>query len=435
MPTRQLCEVVQHLRSIVLLRSTADLTDDQLLQEYCRQRKEAALAAIVRRHGPMVWGVCRRILCNCHDAEDAFQATFLVLIRKATSIAAPELLANWLYGVARQTALKARAMSAKRMAREKQLTDIPEPATNDKGLWNDLRPLLDREIGCLPEKYRAAIVLCDLEGQTRAQAARQLGVPDGTLGARLARGRVMLGRRLARHGLGACGGVLAAMLAQHAESAPCSIMFSAIHKACLYRTGQPAVAGAISVRVIALTEGVLKSMSMMKVKIAGAFLLAIVLAGVGAGALGQSAATQQHLGAKTSTGHLVAQKEDHLKNTLMALDKALWDAFAKGDPETARKLYGDDYVGYSQFGRFNKASSLDSIQHYRPAELQIRDVELLRINEQTAILTYIYSVKLLTPSGELDGIRKNNRTSRCWVQRDGGWVLVFVQDLVLPGGE
>src|SRR5262249_22645957 len=148
--------------------------------------------ALVRRHAPMVWGVCRRVLGNLHDAEDAFQATFLILVRKAASIASPKLLANWLYGVAHQTALKARATNAKRRVRERQVTHMPEPAANEPDRWNDLQPLLDQELARLPNKYRVAIVLCDLEGKTRKEAAWQLGVPEGTLAARVARGRVML---------------------------------------------------------------------------------------------------------------------------------------------------------------------------------------------------------------------------------------------------
>src|SRR6516162_5869205 len=171
MATSQASEVIRHLRRAVLLRDGAGLTDGQLLEDYLRCRDEAALAALVRRHGPMVWGVCRRVVRNDHDAEDAFQATFLVLVRKAASLASPELLANWLYGVAHQTALKARATTTKRMARERQLTEMPAPAVMEQDLWNDLQPLLDQELGSLPDKYRVAIVLCDLEGKTRREAA------------------------------------------------------------------------------------------------------------------------------------------------------------------------------------------------------------------------------------------------------------------------
>jgi RNA polymerase sigma factor (sigma-70 family) len=150
MATSQMSEVIQQLRTAVMVREGAGLTDGQLLREYLSRRDEAALAALVRRHGPMVWGVCRRVLGNWHDAEDAFQATFLVLVRKAASIAAPELFANWLYGVAHQTALKARATTAKRGARERQVTEMPEPAVTDQVQWSDLQSLLDRELSRLP---------------------------------------------------------------------------------------------------------------------------------------------------------------------------------------------------------------------------------------------------------------------------------------------
>src|SRR6516162_8732683 len=207
MATSQISEVIAHLRRTVLC-DGARLTDGQLLEAFISRRDEAALAALVKRHGPMVWGVCRRILRNYHDAEDAFQATFLVLVRKAASIASRELLANWLYGVAQQTALKARTTSANRRARERQVMEMPEPVTTEPDLWSDLQPLLDQELSHLPDKYRVAIVLCDLEGKTRKEAARQLGVPEGTLAARVARARVMLAKRLRRHGLVMAGGAL-----------------------------------------------------------------------------------------------------------------------------------------------------------------------------------------------------------------------------------
>src|SRR5216683_8064106 len=142
MATGQLSGVIQHVRRAMLLRDGAGLTDGQLLEDYVSRRDEAALTALVRRHVPMVWGVCRRVLRNYHDAEDAFQATFLVLVRKAGSIASRELLANWLYGVAHQTALKARATGARRKGRERQVTEMPEPAVTEQNLWPDLQPLL-----------------------------------------------------------------------------------------------------------------------------------------------------------------------------------------------------------------------------------------------------------------------------------------------------
>src|ERR1700676_1026628 len=137
--------LIQHLRKAVLSQDGAGLTDDHLLGCFIQLRDEAAIAALVRRHGPMVLGVCRRVLRNHHDAEDAFQAAFLVLVRKAAAIVPREMVGNWLHGVAQQTALKARATRAKRRTRETQQRVLPEPAVTEIDLWPDLQPLLDQE--------------------------------------------------------------------------------------------------------------------------------------------------------------------------------------------------------------------------------------------------------------------------------------------------
>src|SRR5579871_948272 len=232
------------LRRAVLAGSKADRTDGQLLEEYLSRRDEAAVAALVRRHGSMVWGVCRRVLLNYHDAEDAFQAAFLVLVRKANSIVPREMVGNWLYGVAHQTALKARATAALRKGRERQVANMPEPAATEQDFWHDLEPLLDQELSRLPEKYRVLVVLCDLQGKTRKEAARQLGVPEGTVAGRLARARTMLAMRLARHGLKASGAMLAAVLSRNAASAgvPDAVVCSTIRATNLLAAGPAAAA-------------------------------------------------------------------------------------------------------------------------------------------------------------------------------------------------
>jgi RNA polymerase sigma factor (sigma-70 family) len=158
--------IIRHLRRAVLLQVGGGLTDGQLLAAFINRQDETAFAALVRRHGPMVLNVCRRVLRNAHDADDAFQATFLVLVRKAGSIGLPELLANWLYGVAYNTARKARAAASKRRQREKPMATIPEPPMTEPALWQDLQPLLDQELSRLPEKYRVPIILCNLEGKS-----------------------------------------------------------------------------------------------------------------------------------------------------------------------------------------------------------------------------------------------------------------------------
>src|SRR5437870_3754499 len=163
MATAQIDTVIRHLRRAVLRQDAAGRTDGQLLASFIDQKDEAAFEALVRRHGPMVLGVCRRVVRDHHDAEDAFQATFLVLARKASSVRPRERVANWLHGVALRTALKAKALRAKRRGREKQVTEMPEPETARQDPWRDLRPLLDQELNGLPENYRLPILLCDLE--------------------------------------------------------------------------------------------------------------------------------------------------------------------------------------------------------------------------------------------------------------------------------
>ncbi len=281
MASSPMSEFLEKLRRASLRRDEAGLSDGQLLDAYIRDREEAAFAALVRRHGPMVWGVCRRVLGNERDAEDAFQAAFLVLVRKAASIVPREKVANWLYGVARQTAVKARAMAMRRNVREKQVKDMPEPAAPEQDNGHDLLPLLDRELSRLPDKYRTAIVLCDLEGKSYKEAARQLGCPEGTLAARLARGRAMLAKRLARHGSAVTGGVLATVLSQSASAGvPASVASSTIQAASLFAAGQAAAAEVIAPTVAALAEGVLKAMLLSKLKIAtGVLLTAVALSG------------------------------------------------------------------------------------------------------------------------------------------------------------
>jgi RNA polymerase sigma factor (sigma-70 family) len=287
MATSELYRAIQTLRGSTLPHEGAGLTDGQLLECYVVSREESAFAALVRRHGPMVWGVCRRVLRSHQDAEDAFQATFLVLVRKAASVVPRELVANWLYGVAHQTALKARATGARRRTREKQVKAMPEPALERQEIWDDLQAVLDQELSRLPDKYRAVIVLCDLQGKTRKEAARHFRLPEGTVATRLATARAMLARRLARYGRAVPGAALAAVLAQNVASAglPASVASSTIKAASLFAAGQATAAGAVSVRAVALAEGVLKTMLLTKLKIATALLVAVAFLGAAAAAL------------------------------------------------------------------------------------------------------------------------------------------------------
>jgi RNA polymerase sigma factor (sigma-70 family) len=234
------------------------VTDAELLARYVRLRDAAAFELLFWRHGPMVWGVCRRVLSNRHDAEDAFQVTFLVLARKAGSIRKRGSVSSWLHGAAFRAALEVRA--ARRRAKEEQVSAIPEPAVEpDEDGWAELRPLLDRELNALADIYRSAVVLCDLEGKSRQEAARDLGIPEGTLSSRLATARRILAERLGRRGLTLSVAALIATLSQGAASA-------GVPPALLKTTAAVAAGGATSAALAALTDGVLRTMLLMKLK-------------------------------------------------------------------------------------------------------------------------------------------------------------------------
>src|SRR5262249_20033095 len=179
----------------------------------CDGRDEGAFETLVRRHGPMVMGICRRVLGNPHDAEDAFQATFLVFIRKGSTLRSPGMVGNWLYGVAYRTALEAKKMARKRRVKE---AAVMPPAQTPADSWADLRPVLDPELDRLPARYRAVLLLRDLEGRTRKEAAQHLGWPEGTVASRLASARYKLARRLGRYRLALTAAALAEVLSQNA---------------------------------------------------------------------------------------------------------------------------------------------------------------------------------------------------------------------------
>ncbi|MCI0681808.1 MAG: RNA polymerase sigma factor [Gemmataceae bacterium] len=254
-------------------------TDGDLLESFIAVRDEAAFEGLVRRHGPMVMGVCQRVIGKVQEAEDAFQATFLVLVRKAASVVPRQAVGNWLYGVAHRTALEARAKINRRQAKEKQVTDMPHPtvqheAAQHEAIWHELQPLLDQELSRIPDRYRLPLVLCELEGRSRKEVARQLDVPEGTLSSRLATARKMLAGRLARRGLAVPAATLAVVLGQHASAAavPAPLVVSTVQAAALVAAGKTA-AGLISIEAAALTEGVVKVMLLSKLKATAAFLI------------------------------------------------------------------------------------------------------------------------------------------------------------------
>jgi RNA polymerase sigma factor (sigma-70 family) len=280
----QLTGVLRQLRRIIGPRDAAARSDGQLLQRFVAERDDDAFAELVRRHGPMVLGVCRRVLNDDHAADDAFQATFLVLTRKAPALNQWGSLGNWLHTVAYRLALRARAGAARRRAQERQVEDMPDPAADDPA-WRELRPLLDTEVNCLPAKYRAPMVLCYLEGRTNEQAAQELGWPAGTVKCRLARARQLLRKRLAGRGALLGGGLLAAALTEQASAAvSATLLETTLRTASLFAAGEATAAGALSARSVLLAEGALQTMFAHKLQTVAAVLLTLGLVGAGAGA-------------------------------------------------------------------------------------------------------------------------------------------------------
>jgi RNA polymerase sigma factor (sigma-70 family) len=269
--------IVEILRGKALLLEGKEQSDGQLLERFLRDRDRLALETLVHRHAPMVWGVCRRTLARPDDAEDAFQATFLVLLRKAGSIWPREQLANWLYGVAYKTACKARQTAAKRYAREKQVETMPEAPTepSDDVFVPELLVHLDKELNGLPEKYRTAVVLCALEGKSLRDVALQLRLPPGTVASRLARGRQMLAQRLTRPGGTVPATAVAAVLTEQAASAavPAGLLSKTIQVVGQLATGETVADGLLSAGACALAESVLRSVTTAKKKTVVVWLL------------------------------------------------------------------------------------------------------------------------------------------------------------------
>jgi RNA polymerase sigma factor (sigma-70 family) len=276
--------VIRHVCRGDLPPDGAGMSDGQLLGRFVAERDETAFEVLMRRHGPMVLGVCRRVLTDAHDVEDAFQATFLVLVRKAASISRREQVGNWLYGAAYRAALQARA--ARRRIRERQVSPMPEPTAPEKPSWEDLRPLLDQELSRLPEKFRVPVVLCDLEGRTRKEVAEQLNIAEGTLSGRLTTARRRLARRLSRQGVVVSGAGLADVLSESpvSPSIPAPLMSSSLAAVAAVAANPVVGTGVVSAKVAALTEAVTKSMFLTKLKAVTVAVAAATLLG-GSGTL------------------------------------------------------------------------------------------------------------------------------------------------------
>jgi RNA polymerase sigma factor (sigma-70 family) len=277
MATASLDSVLHHLRRLAGTPRSGEPTDAQLLQRFAQKRDEAAFALLVQRHGPMVLGVCRRVLGNRQDAEDAFQAAFLVLARKAAAMAWRDSVSAWLYTVAYRLALRARAHAARRRFHERQVASMVPVETPGEPTGQDWQPLLDEELSRLPEKYRAPLVLCYLQDRSNAEAARELGWPVGSMSTRLARGRELLRRRLARRGVTlTIGGLGTALAAEVRAALPGPLGETTVRAAMAF------TAGTASGPAVVLAKEMLQNLFVTKLKVAVAMVMLLgVVAGAG----------------------------------------------------------------------------------------------------------------------------------------------------------
>jgi RNA polymerase sigma factor (sigma-70 family) len=283
MATAQLGTVRRHLHRLAA-ESGRQRTDRQLLDQFAAYGDESAFHELVTRHGPMVLRVCRRVLKHEQDAEDAFQATFLVLARSTRSIQRQDALASWLHGVAYRTAMKARRSAARRRSHEAHLHDVT-PRRAEGPTWDEVQGVLDEEVERLPAAYRAAFVLCVVQGKSGPEVAAELGVKPGTVWSRLTRARCLLQRRLTRRGieLAALLSALSVAASSGRSAVPAALAQATIRFGLAVAAGASA-AGQVPPHIAALAEGVTGAMFLTKTKIAVALLLAagVLIAGAAA---------------------------------------------------------------------------------------------------------------------------------------------------------
>jgi RNA polymerase sigma factor (sigma-70 family) len=287
MPRNPLTFLARYLHRLADTAAPGDVTDADLLDRFVGRRDEAAFELLLWRHGPTVLGLCQRLLRHEQDAEDAFQATFLTLARKAGSIGKREMLASWLYKVAYRVACRARSRSRALSNQPAVVAAVAAPDGSPAVVTADLRSMLDGEVAGLPERYRRPLVLCYFEGKTHEEAARLLGCPKGTLAARLARARDRLRLRLTRRGWALSAGALAGLLTEQtlAAGVPAGLARATVRAALAQASGTTAAASLVSANAVALTEEVVRMMWHTKLRVLAGLLVVILLAGTGAGVL------------------------------------------------------------------------------------------------------------------------------------------------------
>jgi RNA polymerase sigma factor (sigma-70 family) len=278
MANKPLNGVMQHVRKLAAIQAAREAADQQLLQQFVRSSDEAALTVLIERYAPMVLGVCRRALGCVHDAEDACQATFLVFSRKAATIRKRTALGSWLHAVALRVTANLKRERVRRERRERNSRDRVCGNPADEVSWAEVQAALDEELGRLPERFRAVLILCYLEGKTRDEAAEQLELSAGTLHGLLERGRKLLADRLTRRGVTLSAGLFGMALSESIAPASLSAtqVLATAHASSLFALGKP-VGEAVSATVLQLSQQVLKGMIMTKLKILSASVICTAL--------------------------------------------------------------------------------------------------------------------------------------------------------------
>jgi RNA polymerase sigma factor (sigma-70 family) len=329
MSKRLFSDLLLNRRKVCGSQASRDLTDAELLRRFRAQQDEVAFSVLVKRHGPMVLGLCRRVLGDCHSAEDAFQAAFMVLVRRAASISCTGSLGGWLHEVAQRVAMKARQQENTRRHHERRSQPMPTTDPCEDLTWQELRVVLDAEIAGLAEKYRAPLVLCYLEGKSYNQAALQLGWPKGSVTTRLLRARELLRQRLVHRGITLSAGALITVLGEKVSGAAVGPMLTinTVRAGTAIATGKAVPGGCLSVEAIALAEHGITGMVGMKTK-AWVLILVLGLAIGGAAVAGFGRLTQN-------------EEPNQVVQALNQPGKVEADIKQKKDAPVLTDLYGD----------------------------------------------------------------------------------------------
>ena len=358
MAGKRIGDAVRQFQRLFSVGTISGLTDDELLARFVSQSDDAAFEALLERHGPMVLSVCRGVLRDPNDAQDAFQATFLVLVRKARSIRAGASLGSWLYRVAFNMSIQINSEAARRQRVERRAGEMAPPLKREDAGAGELVPALYEEVSRLPEKYRLPVVLCHLEEMTHAQAAQQLGWTEGTVRGRVAKAREVLRRRLARRGLALSAGAVASALVERSASStlaavPAAWIDGTLKAAMAVVAGQTIAAGMVSAPAVVLSERMVRSLSMTYFKFTAGWLLALgaaafvgaalVVAGSQDDSMRKEAGSGGTRAATTRVAESAARKSDEKPNTVPVAGRVFDPA---GRPFAGAKIYITERYDY-----------------------------------------------------------------------------------------